>query len=137
MKAIVSKQKPESSVKDCLRKCNQTNNSMLINSYLTKKFLTENSKMLLINLNESNILQVYFVKMARTVLGFPLFFLILALNCKKSLLLLSKEAVIHNFLHLSNLSFYGLGELLSLLVLQNMSCFSIHTYGVYLVESIP
>ena len=60
MKAFVAEQKPEFSVKDCLRKCKQTSNLLLINSHLTKKFLTENSVTLLINLNESNILQVYF-----------------------------------------------------------------------------
>ena len=43
MKAIVSEQKPESSVKDCLRKCKQTSNLLLINSHLTKKSMTENS----------------------------------------------------------------------------------------------
>ena len=43
MKAIVSEQKPESSVKDCLRKCKQTSNLLLINSHLTKKSMAENS----------------------------------------------------------------------------------------------
>ena len=43
MKAIVSEQKPEYSVKDWLRKCKQTSNLLLINSHLTKKSITENS----------------------------------------------------------------------------------------------
>ena len=78
MKAIVSEQKPESSVKDCLRKCKQTSNLLLINAHLTTKSMTENSMlMLFINLSESNILQVYFAKFW----GFH--FLILALNCEK------------------------------------------------------
>ena len=46
MKGIVSEQKPESSVKDCLGKCNQTSNLMLIKFHLTKEFMTENSKRL-------------------------------------------------------------------------------------------
>ena len=41
MKAIVSEQKPESSVKDCPRKCKQTSNLLLIN--LITKSMTENS----------------------------------------------------------------------------------------------
>ena len=52
MKAIVSEQKPESSVKDCLRKCKQTSNLLLINAHLTTKSMTENSMlMLFINLS--------------------------------------------------------------------------------------
>ena len=43
MKAIVSEQKPESSVKDCLRKCKQTSNLLLINFDFTKKPMAENS----------------------------------------------------------------------------------------------
>ena len=43
MKAFVAEQKPEFSVKDCLRKCKQTSNLLLINSHLTKKSMTENS----------------------------------------------------------------------------------------------
>ena len=43
MKAIVSEQKPASSVKDCLGKCKQTSNLLLINSHLIKKPITENS----------------------------------------------------------------------------------------------
>ena len=43
MKAIVKEQKPESSVKDCLRKRKQTSNSLLISYYLTKISMTENS----------------------------------------------------------------------------------------------
>ena len=43
MKAIFSEQKPESSAEDCLRKCKQTSNLLLINSHLTKKSITENS----------------------------------------------------------------------------------------------
>ena len=43
MKAFVAEQKPEFSVKDCLRKCKQTSNLLLINSHLTKKSITENS----------------------------------------------------------------------------------------------
>ena len=43
MKAIVSEQKPESSVKDCLRKCKETSNLLFINSHLTTKSMTENS----------------------------------------------------------------------------------------------
>ena len=43
MKGIVSEQKPESSVKDCLRKHNQTSNLLLINSHLTTNSMTENS----------------------------------------------------------------------------------------------
>ena len=43
MKAIVSEQKPESSIEDCLRKCKETSNLLLINSHLTKKSMTENS----------------------------------------------------------------------------------------------
>ena len=43
MKAIVSEQKRESSVKDCLRKCKQTSNLFLINSHFTTKSMTENS----------------------------------------------------------------------------------------------
>ena len=75
MKFIVSEQKPESSVKDCLRKRKQTSNLLLINSHFTTKFMTENSdaNTLFTNLNESNIPQVYFAKTARTVFGIPLF----------------------------------------------------------------
>ena len=40
---MISEQKPESSVKDCLRKCKQTSNLLLINSHLTTKSMTENS----------------------------------------------------------------------------------------------
>ena len=43
MKAIVTKQKPESFVKDCLGKCKQTCNLLLINSHLTNISTTENS----------------------------------------------------------------------------------------------
>ena len=43
MKAIASKQKPGFSVKDCLGKCKQTRNILLIYSHLTKKSMTENS----------------------------------------------------------------------------------------------
>ena len=43
MKAIVSEQKPEFSVKDCLRKRKQTSNLLLINSHLTTTSMTENS----------------------------------------------------------------------------------------------
>ena len=43
MKAIVTMLKTESSVKDCLGKCKQTSNLLLINSHLTKKSMTENS----------------------------------------------------------------------------------------------
>ena len=43
MKAIVSEQKPESSVKDCPRKRKQTSNLLLINSHLITKSMTENS----------------------------------------------------------------------------------------------
>ena len=43
MKAIVSEQNPESSVKDCLRKCKQTSNLLLINSHLTKKSITNSN----------------------------------------------------------------------------------------------
>ena len=43
MKAIVSEQKSDSSVKSCLIKCKQTSNLLLINSHLTKKSMTENS----------------------------------------------------------------------------------------------
>ena len=43
---------------------------------------------------------------------------------KKSLFLLSQEAVIPKFLDLSNLNFQGLCELISLLAQQNMGCFS-------------
>ena len=43
MKAFVAEQKPEFSVKDCLRKCKQTSNLLLINSHLTAKSMTENS----------------------------------------------------------------------------------------------
>ena len=41
MKAIVSEQKSESSVKDCLRKCKQTSN-LLLDSHLTTKSMTGN-----------------------------------------------------------------------------------------------
>ena len=43
MKTIVSEQKSEPSVKDCLKKCKQTSNLLPINSHLTKKSITENS----------------------------------------------------------------------------------------------
>ena len=43
IKAIVSEEKPESSVKDCFGKCKQISNLLLINSHLTKKSMTENS----------------------------------------------------------------------------------------------
>ena len=43
MKAILSEQKPESSIKDCLRKRKQTSNLLLINSHLATKSRTENS----------------------------------------------------------------------------------------------
>ena len=43
MKAIVSEQKSESSIEDCLRKCKETSNLFLINSHLTTKSMTENS----------------------------------------------------------------------------------------------
>ena len=43
MKAIVSEQKPEFSVKDCFRNCKQTSNLLLINFHLTTKSMTENS----------------------------------------------------------------------------------------------
>ena len=43
MKAIVSEQKPESSVKGCLRICKQTSNLLLINSHLKKKSMIESS----------------------------------------------------------------------------------------------
>ena len=74
MKDIVSEQKPESSAKDCLRKNKQTSNLLLINS-LDNEIHDRKLKMLTLftNLNESNILQVYFAKTARTVFGIPLF----------------------------------------------------------------
>ena len=43
MKAIFSEQESESSVEDCLRKCKQTSNLLLINSHLKTKSMTENS----------------------------------------------------------------------------------------------
>ena len=43
MKGIVSEQKSGSSVKDCLRKCKQTSNLLLINFHSTTKFMTKNS----------------------------------------------------------------------------------------------
>ena len=43
MEAIVSEQKPESSVKDCLRKRKQTSNLLLIHSHLTTNPMTEDS----------------------------------------------------------------------------------------------
>ena len=43
MKAIVSDQKSEFSLKVCIRKCKQTSNLLLINSHLTMKSMTENS----------------------------------------------------------------------------------------------
>ena len=43
MKAIVPEQKPDSSVKGCLRKCKQTSNLLLINSHLIMKSMTEKS----------------------------------------------------------------------------------------------
>ena len=43
IKAIVSEQKSESSVKYFLGKCKQTSNLLLINSHLIKKSITENS----------------------------------------------------------------------------------------------
>ena len=43
MQAIVSEQKPESFLKDCLRKRKQTSNLLLINSHLATKSMTENS----------------------------------------------------------------------------------------------
>ena len=43
MKAIISEEKHESSVKDCLRKCKETSNLLLVNSHLTTKSMTENS----------------------------------------------------------------------------------------------
>ena len=43
MKAIVSNQKSEFSLKVCIRKCKQTSNLLLINSHLTKKSMAENS----------------------------------------------------------------------------------------------
>ena len=42
MKAIVTKQKPESSVRDCFGKCKQKSNLLVINCYLTKKSMAEN-----------------------------------------------------------------------------------------------
>ena len=42
MSAIVSEEKPESSVKDCTRKRKQTSNLLLINSHLITKSMTEN-----------------------------------------------------------------------------------------------
>ena len=74
MKAFVSQQKLESSVKDCLRKNKQRSNLLLISFHL-KRYPWQKTEMLtlFINLNESNILQVYFAKTARTVLGIPLF----------------------------------------------------------------
>ena len=43
MKAFVAEQKPEFSVKDCLRKCKQTSNLLLINSHLVTKSMTGHS----------------------------------------------------------------------------------------------
>ena len=84
---------------------------------------------LFINQNESNILQVYF-------LIFEFHFLILDLNCEKVSVYLSQEAVIPKFLDLSNLNFQGICELISLLIQQNLGCFLIDAYVVYLAESI-
>ena len=84
------------------------------------------------NLNESNILQVYFAKTTRTVFGIPLFNFSLELWKR----LCFFQAVIPKFLGLSNLNFQGLCELVSLLVQQNVGCFLIYTHVVYLVESI-
>ena len=42
MKAIVSDQESEFSLKVCIRKCKQTSNLLLINCHLTKKSLTDN-----------------------------------------------------------------------------------------------
>ena len=136
MKSTVSEQKSESSVKDGLRKCKQTSNLLLISSHLTKKSMTKNSNVYaVLNLNESNILQVYFAKTTRTVLGISLFNF--SFELWRRLLLLSQEAVIPKFLDLRNLNFQSLCELISLLVQQNLGCFLIHTYVVYLVEQIP
>ena len=136
MKATVSEQKSESSVKDGLRKCKQTSNLLLISSHLTKKSMTKNSNVYaVLNLNESNILQVYFAKTTRTVLGISLFNF--SFELWRRLLFLYQEAVIPKFLDLRNLNFQSLCELISLLVQQNLGCFLIHTYVVYLVEQIP
>ena len=63
-------------------------------------------------------------------------FLILALNCNKVFVSFISRGVTPKFLDLSNTNFQGLSELISLLVQQNLGCFVIHTYIVYLVESI-
>ena len=89
------------------------------------------------NLNESNILQVYFAKTARTVFGIPLFNFSFEL-WKSLCFFLSQEAVlIPKFLNLSNSNFQGLCELISPLVQQKLGCFLSQTYVAYLVESIP
>ena len=64
---------------------------------------------LFINLNESNILQVCFAKTTWSVLGISLF----NLSFEQFLFLLSQQAVMPNFLDLSNLNFQGLCELIS------------------------
>ena len=84
------------------------------------------------NLNESNILQVYFAKMARIVFGILLFNF--SFELRKCLFLLSQQAVIPKFLDLSNLNYQGLCELISLLVQQNLGCFLIHVFIAYLTE---
>ena len=58
---------------------------------------------LFINLNESDILQVYFTKTARTVLVIWLFNF--SFELWKSLFLLSQEAVIPKFVDVINLNF--------------------------------
>ena len=64
---------------------------------------------LFINLNESNILQVCFAKTTWSVLGISLF----NVSFESFLFLLSQQAVMPNFLDLSNLNFQGLCELIS------------------------
>ena len=43
MKALVAEQNLEYSVKDCFDECRQIMNSLIFNSYLTKKFMADDS----------------------------------------------------------------------------------------------
>ena len=86
MKVTVSEQKPECSVKDCLRKRKQASNLLHINSHFTTKFMTEKS--------DAYTLCPTFYKyiLQRRQGPFSGFhFLVLALNCEKFSVYLNRQ----------------------------------------------
>ena len=128
MKAFTSQQKHKSSVKDCLRKYKQRSNLLLISFHL-KRYPWQKTEML--------TLFCKYILQRRQGQFWGIHFFNSRFELLKVSIFLSQEAVIPKFLDLNNSNFQGLCKLILLLMQQNLNCFLIYTWVVYLLESIP